>query len=245
MIRKFIIYWLSRGGPDRALSRFSRLVSRYIASIDDAAGIKFLLSLDNKLYKMQGATATRAEGGIHPKHRLMKYHDFFTLRIQPDEQVLDIGCGHGALAHSIASQCRANVTAMDIAEMNIQMANERHRHEKVTFLLGDVLTDLPQQKYDILVMSNVLEHLEKRVEFLQQMQNQAQPERWLIRVPMFERDWRVPLKKELGLEWRLDSTHYTEYTMESFQEEIHKAGLLIDYLEVRWGEIYAQLVVAQ
>jgi len=63
----------------------------------------------------------------------------------------------------------------------------------------------------------------------------------LIRVPLFERDWRVPLKRELGVEWRLDSTHMTEYTLESFAEEIAGAGLSIIHQEVRWGEIWAEV----
>jgi len=58
---------------------------------------------------------------------------------------------------------------------------------------------------------------------------------------LFERDWRVPLKKELGVEWRLDTTHETEYTLESFKEEIANAGLSITHLEVQWGEIWAQV----
>ena len=62
----------------------------------------------------------------------------------------------------------------------------------------------------------------------------------MLRVPLFEREWRVPLKKELGLEWRLDSTHETEYTLESFEEEMSRAGLRIAHLEVRWGEIWAE-----
>ncbi len=67
------------------------------------------------------------------------------------------------------------------------------------------------------------------------------PKRFLIRIPLFEREWRVPLKKELGVEWRLDTTHETEYTLESFSSEISEAGLRITHQEVRWGEIWAEV----
>jgi len=63
----------------------------------------------------------------------------------------------------------------------------------------------------------------------------------LIRVPLFERDWRVPMKKQLDVEWRLDATHETEYTQESFIREIADAGLCVVYQETRWGEIWAEL----
>ena len=67
-------------------------------------------------------------------------------------------------------------------------------------------------------------------------------DRMLIRVPLFERDWRVPLKKELGVEWRLDSTHETEYTIESWAQEIEKVGLTVTRQEVRWSEIWEDVI---
>lgn len=68
----------------------------------------------------------------------------------------------------------------------------------------------------------------------------AKPARWLIRVPTYERDWRVPLMDQLGCECRLDATHETEYTRESFHEELSQAGLAIIHEEYRWGEIWAE-----
>jgi hypothetical protein len=63
----------------------------------------------------------------------------------------------------------------------------------------------------------------------------------LIRVPLFERAWEVPLRKELGLEWRSDATHETEYTEESFAQEMDAAQLTLVHQEIRWGEIWAQV----
>jgi len=100
---------------------------------------------------------------------------------------------------------------------------------------------LPDEKFDVVILSNVLEHLPGRPLFLRCLYETFQPERFLIRVPLFERDWRVPLKKELGVEWRLDRTHEIEYTQESFEAEIEEAGLVIAHLEVRWGEIWAEV----
>ena len=59
---------------------------------------------------------------------------------------------------------------------------------------------------------------------------------------LFEREWRVPLKRELGVAWKLDPTHQTEYSIESFAEEMNEAGIGIKYQEVRWGEIWAVVV---
>ena len=61
----------------------------------------------------------------------------------------------------------------------------------------------------------------------------------IIRVPLFERDWRVPLKREIGVDYRLDSTHFIEYTQEGFLEELREAKLKATHVEVRWGEIWS------
>ena len=61
--------------------------------------------------------------------------------------------------------------------------------------MGDALKDLPAKPFDVVMLSNVLEHLSGRAEFLRRVQIAARPIRLLIRVPLFERDWRVPLKR--------------------------------------------------
>jgi hypothetical protein len=100
----------------------------------------------------------------------------------------------------------------------------------------------PEGPFDVVVLSNILEHLPERVHFLKEVLESASVSRMLIRVPLFERDWRVPLKQELGVEWRLDPSHETEYTPESFTEEMGAAGLRIAHQEVRWGEIWAEVL---
>ena len=77
---------------------------------------------------------------------------------------------------------------------------------------------MPNQKFDVIILSNVLEHIENRIEFLQKIKNLAP--KILIRVPMINRDWITLYKKELGVEWRLDKTHYIEYTLESSKQKL-------------------------
>jgi 2-polyprenyl-3-methyl-5-hydroxy-6-metoxy-1,4-benzoquinol methylase len=186
-------------------------------------------------------TAVDYDRGVHAKHRLTKYHDFFVDRITEGERVLDIGCGYGAVAHSVASQAGAKVLGIDINPDNIRRATEMFDHGNLRYTIGDVLVFLPDEPFDTMVFSNVLEHIEHRVAFLTRVQKQLNPNRWLIRVPMINRDWRVPLRKELGITYFSDGTHYTEYTEESFADEMAEAGLHISHLQVNWGEIWAEV----
>jgi hypothetical protein len=64
--------------------------------------------------------------------------------------------------------------------------------------------------------------------------------RFLIRVPLLERDWTIPLRRELGLEWLSDATHFTEYTVPQFESELAAAGLEMVDLQLRWSEIWAE-----
>lgn len=224
--------------PKRLLRIF---VVKCLSALPPDKVLRLLFRLDRWLYFLQGKMASAYGGGVHTKHRHMRYHDFFVGRIQPGEKVLDIGCGIGALTYDVAEKAEANVMGIDINPDNIVQARQRHGHPRIQYSVGDVLQAIPEGKYDVIILSNVLEHLPERPAFLLEIQRVTHPSRILIRVPLFERDWRVPLKRELGVEWRLDPTHETEYTLESFTEEMAEAGLTINHQEVRWGEIWAQV----
>jgi hypothetical protein len=70
----------------------------------------------------------------------------------------------------------------------------------------------------------------------------VRPPRFLIRVPLSERDWRVPLKRELGVQWRSDPSHEIEYTPASFAEKMAAARLKVAHPEVRRDELWAEVV---
>ena len=199
-----------------------------------------LFACDDDLQRLINEAAVRYEGGIHPKHRLMDYHRFFIQRLVSGERVLDIGCGYGAGAFSIANAGMI-VTGMDINDRSIVEARRRYQHPKLTFLTGDVTQTLPQGPFDAVVISNVLEHLDHRDVFLKTVQERIQPRRWLIRVPMINRHWTVYMRKELGLWYYSDPTHFVEYTIETFKDEMQSAGFAVDHLEIVWGEIYAEV----
>jgi SAM-dependent methyltransferase len=210
-------------------------------SLPPEEGLRFLFWIDSALYPTMGQLATKYGDGTHVKHRLIKYNDFFVARITASDSVLDIGCGIGAVAFDIANRTGASVVGIDISEQNLAVARDRYSHSKVRYIHGDALKFLPEEHFDIVVLSNVLEHLPGRTIFLKRVQSATKAPRFLIRVPLFERDWRVPLKQELGVEYRLDDTHEIEYTLESFAEEMADAGLVPYYQEVRWGEIWTEV----
>lgn len=207
---------------------------------DPEQGLTVLLEIQTRLRWYLDQQAIRYAGGIHPKHRLMDYHGFFQEKIAQHDRVLDIGCGCGALAYSIAAT-GAQVTGVDIDSVNLEQARAEFARENITYLHCDVTRDHPGGDYSVLVMSNVLEHLENRIDLLRSLEQKYQPRCLLLRVPMLNRHWDVPLRQELGLPHFLDPTHTTEYTYATFEREMEAAQLEIVDSTLAWGEIWAEV----
>lgn len=237
-----ILAWLSNLLP---LHQFELMIERVIrkraANLPPDEALRFLFRLDASLYSLHGPLAVSYGGGVHTKHRHTAYHDFFISRIKEGERVLDIGCGIGAVAYDLATRAGAVVDGIDSNDASIAEAKLRFVHPNLDFRVQNALKLDGQKPYDVVLLSNVLEHLNDRPDFLKQVQVLTGAKHFFVRVPLFERDWRVPLKKELGVEWRLDPDHKTEYTLNSFAEDIKAAGLEVKHQEVRWGEIWAEL----
>ncbi len=126
---------------------------------------------------------------------------------------------------------------------NVEAARRRYVVPGLEFVVGQAPDVLPAGPFDVIVASNVLEHIDDRRAFLTKIQDTCAPKRWLIRVPMIDREWQVALRQELGVRHFCDPTHYVEYTRQSFEEEMSDAGFTLRHLQVNWGEIWAEVSV--
>lgn len=227
-----------------AVDTFLNSVHAFAKRLAPEQRARFLFGIDARLYEWLGEAAIGAEGDLHPKHRLMRYHDFFVSRIRPGERVADLGSGVGALACAIAARAGAHVTGLDLSPRNVEASRARAAAaglaERTAFHHGDITTHRLDGTFDVVVLSNVLEHLTNREALLAQYVAWYAPSRFLIRVPAFDRDWRVPYKQELGIEWRLDPTHETEYTRDAIERELAAAGLTLTHCTGVWGEYWAE-----
>ena len=194
--------------------------------------------MHNFCYKVISFLSVKYEGGIHPKHRLLNYHQFFIDNIEKDSKVLDVGCGSGELSFDLAKKALM-VVGIDLNQKYLERAKEKNKTENIEYILGDATSYNFNNKFDIVVLSNVLEHIENRTDFFKKIKPLAS--KFLIRVPMLNRDWISLYKKEMGVEYRLDKTHFVEYTKEDFEKEMGEASLEIEKIEINFGEIYAKL----
>jgi len=195
--------------------------------------LKFLLKHDNWLRRWIAFFSI--EHGLHPKHRLMNYHQFFIDNVTDTDVILDIGCGGGHVAYDVAQHAK-QVIGIDIDQRYLGPSSQYQHQPNLKFIKGDATTYKFEQKFNAIILSNVLEHIEDRVGLLSNIKHLSP--KFLIRVPMIDRDWLTLLKQEQGVEYRLDPTHFIEYTEAVFRQELALAGLTVDRLDVRFGEIY-------
>ncbi len=220
---------------------WERSLHGFAKRMEPAKRERFLAALDSAVYPMLGEAASAADSrGLHPKHALTRYHDFFCEHIGPGETVIDLGCGVGALARSIIERRSAKVTGIDCSRANLERAAALCAgcEPSPQFVPGDITETRVPGHFDCIVLSNVLEHIADRTGMLAVWREWYRPSRLLIRVPAFERDWRVPWKKNLGVEWRLDLTHETEHTETELCAEVTAAGWKVAQVFPRWGELY-------
>src|SRR5688572_29777137 len=111
---------LAEKGP-AAVREWAGAVRHFARRLSPRDRAEFLMALDSALYDDQGEAAIGAglHKGLHPKHALMRYHDFFVDNVCPGERVIDLGCGVGALAASIAQHGQARVTGIDWSPNNL------------------------------------------------------------------------------------------------------------------------------
>lgn len=203
-------------------------------------GLRRLFAVRDTLDLVINERAMALGNGVHPKHRLNPYHQFFIDRVDPQERVLDVGCGIGMVARSIArARPQAAVVGIDYDEGRLSQARAADNPGNLSFVLGDATRSVPDGGFSVVVLSNVLEHIVDRTALLKAIAATTGAQRFLIRVPHFERDWQMPLRRELGVNYYSDPDHKIEHTTAEFRAEMAEAGLAIAELQTPWGEIWA------
>lgn len=209
---------------------------------DPGAALQRLFAVQDAAEHVVNERAMAYGRGEHPKHRLIRYHDFFVDRIVDGERVLDVGCGYGAVARSIArARPSSEVVGLDYDDGRLSQARSSINPANLSFVSSDATKSVPPGPWDTVVLSNVLEHIVDRPGFLAALIATTGARRFLIRVPLFERDWKMPMRRAVGANYYSDPDHKIEPTQEEFRAETAAAGLAVDELLTPWGEIWASL----
>ena len=96
-------------------------------------------------------------------------------------KILDIGCGGGLVSEGIA-KLGADVTGIDFIEENIRVAKKHADQNKleINYIVKDFEKEKIMHKYDVIIIFEVLEHLENWEKFLEKIQKNLKPNGALI-----------------------------------------------------------------
>lgn len=158
--------------------------------------------------------------------------DIILAQIQPGSRVIDLGCGDGRLLSLLRDRHGCSVLGFEISEMRILSALEMG----VPVIQGDLdagLPDVPDQSFDVAVLSETLQQVRHPRTVLQEMLRVAR--RALVVVPNFG-NWRVrlqvvrygraPVTEALPYEWyNTPNIHFM--SMHDFRELAHRLHLKV------------------
>ena len=111
-----------------------------------------------------------------------------------------------------------------------------NNYENLTFMNLDATKTIPDGNWEVIILSNVLEHISSRTLFIKKIIKNSKCSKILMRVPLFERSWEIPMRKELGVNYYSDNDHKIEHTLIEFKKEMAKSNVEIEQLHTIWGK---------
>lgn len=169
----------------------------------------------------------------HPHRRFA--NRFLLRRLTGDMCVLDLGCSSGDVTAVLAEHA-AKVVGVDHDLNSISKARERYQRANLSFLHMDALDYLKgtEDRFDVLVLSHVLEHLDGPEDFLEKFKGFFT---WIyIELPDFDKTYLNHYRLELGSDLiHTDDDHVSEFDRDELHELLERCGMTVVEAEYRFG----------
>lgn len=165
--------------------------------------------------------------GNHPKHFLWKIHYKFVIdNVRENDIVMDVGTGSSlSYTQELASKSKS-IDCCDINKVLVEKSKSGNQFPNVNYFVLDVTKDVPDKRYDVVILSHILEHLyepEKVLENLKKCTNKL-----IIRLPRYDDHWMYLVKKDLGMFYFKDLDHKREYTLQDAIMLVRSSGWNIE-----------------
>ncbi len=162
----------------------------------------------------------------------------FNKHIKSSDTVLDVGCGIGVISLYYGNKCKS-VHGIDISDKAIKLANESAKelklNQKIKFEVVDFPNKYLDKKFDKIIFSETLEHIQNEDLALQSISKMLNKNGQLIvTVPSVNSFiYRIGLAKKFDKE----VGHLRRYTVDSLKSRLEKNGFKVLKIYKREGLI--------
>jgi len=198
--------------------------------------LPFFLNNSRLFWRFANEISDELYGASYHTHNRALSEDLLEKWIPKDGSVIDIGCGIGRWCQ-VAAKYAKRVVGVDYNEEWIKIARETTKAENVEYILGDATKELKGQKFDLALLSHVIEHIDDSDKLLQEAKEFA--DILCIEVPDFTADPLNWVRLKHGCQFYADGDHVREYTLETLQNQLERNGWKILQHEKKNGSMVA------
>jgi len=154
--------------------------------------------------------------------------------------VLDLGCGDGFLSCRIAER-GYQVTSVDLSSNRLKRFKEQADRLNIQQIVSDIAkVDLPSESFDLIVCSEVIEHLPNYKDVLAEVWRLLKKEgHFIVTVPNNQKLKIFTCPHCLKKFYQDD--HVNSYTKETLSDDLISAGLKGEYAQVLYSKILNQI----
>ena len=155
-----------------------------------------------------------------------------TAQLSPGYRVLEVGCGTGNVLRALSEACPGGtVIGMDLFADGLRFA--RDRMPKALLVRGDALHPPFAERFEIVGMFDVLEHLEDDLGVLRALRRLITDRGTLIMT--------VPASRALWSYFDEASRHVRRYEIEELTDKLTRTGFEVEFLSPYMGILYPML----
>jgi ubiquinone biosynthesis O-methyltransferase len=168
------------------------------------------------------------------------------MRYVKGKRVLDIACGAGYGSHMLAQAGASKVVGVDLCDHTIEYAKKHYQNPAIEFICADAETFNWQDKFDVVISFETVEHLPKPAKFLENIRRLLVSEGDLL------------LSVPLGETRHIDRYHLHAFSQEDVWNLLKEAGFFVERYRcddffltlselIHWRRVYpdAQLTVSE
>lgn len=152
--------------------------------------------------------------------RLVTYQGRIVMEsLSKDSNILEIGCGEGLLLYELQAQGFSNTEGIEPSKTAYSRALK-----KGLVVHNDYLENLSlENKYDLIIMSHVLEHVEDPVEYVKTLKKHLKPNGYLL---LTQTNCEGLIPKRLGSAWYawVPEQHFWHFTERGLKKILHPFG---------------------